>query len=217
MTVCTLKKDGVDFKAFGSFARRIKACTRCELGCDKFCDVPYYRKKPKALFIAEAPNLERDVAGATLTGKCKPMFEKALEILGITRDDVWITNAIKCTSRHVKEGNAELCKPYLIEELYMVDCPIVIPMGRVAVASLLDAQTPLNADPIRSENFTFYPVMHPCSLLYRPDLEDAYYKSFSKIRPQLYSTSLPNFTPLWENKKSPFKLPVHLEEPYHPD
>lgn len=141
----------------------------------------------RVLFIAEAPGrrgaaitgvpLTRDAAGAR--------FEALLAHAGIARSDVFVTNAVLCNpldahGRNRRPSASEIarCRPFLTRTLDVVDAPLVVALGRVALDALgtvephgLDLRRDV-ASPCSWRGRTLIALYHPGrqALLHRADV-----------------------------------------------
>jgi uracil-DNA glycosylase family 4 len=97
------------------------------------------------LFVAEAPGrLGGDRTGVPLTSDHSGRnFSRLLAGAGIAREEVFVTNAALCNPRDVHGRNAtptatEIanCRPLLEETLAVIHAPLIVALGRVALAAL---------------------------------------------------------------------------------
>jgi uracil-DNA glycosylase family 4 len=99
----------------------------------------------RAIFVAEAPGrLGAALTGVPLTGdESGRRFERFLALAGLSRSDVFVTNAVLCNpldahgrNRTPSPGEIARCRPYLERTLDAVRAPVVVALGRVALESL---------------------------------------------------------------------------------
>jgi len=125
-------------------------CTRCYLSPDRSdnCNVVVGRGKPSQIvFIGEAPGGGEDLEGKPFVGRCGKLLDKMLSEAKIDREDVYITNVVKCrptASRGEKVVNRpptpkeiQTCKTWLYRELKLLQPRIIVTLGRVATQLLL--------------------------------------------------------------------------------
>ena len=100
---------------------------------------------PRVLFIAEAPGRQgADRTRIPFSGDASGRtFDKLLEVAGLTREDIFITNAVLCSPRSDSGANraptqAEVknCIPFLARTILLLDAPIVVAIGGTALAAL---------------------------------------------------------------------------------
>lgn len=92
------------------------------------------------MFIGEAPGAEEDKTGRPFVGKAGQLLEKMIEAMGLKREDVYICNVLKTRP----PGNAtptgreaELCKPYLIDQIRIVKPEAIVTLGLPATKTVL--------------------------------------------------------------------------------
>ncbi len=122
-------------------------------------------------FIAEAPGREEDLAGKPFVGASGTLFERMLAAIGINRDDVYITHAVKCRPLHNRNPKPEefaACEVFLSAQLAHVQPKVICMLGKVVAQSLLKTDAPLAE--LRQGQFSYrgIPVLvidHPSYLL----------------------------------------------------
>jgi DNA polymerase len=143
------------------------------------------RVDARVMFIGEQPGDSEDLAGRPFVGPAGRLLDDALELAGIARTDVYVTNAVKhfkYTQRgkrriHDKPTRYEIeaCRPWLDSELELVEPEIVVLLGATAAQSLLGSAfrvTKVRGQVLETElaKYTFATV-HPSSVLRAPDDE----------------------------------------------
>ena len=96
-------------------------------------------------FVAEAPGRDEDLYGEPFKGDTGKFFEnELLSLAGLSRNEVYITNACKCRPIDAKGDNRRpcaqeyaACKPILLKELEIVDPKLVVLLGAIPLKSLL--------------------------------------------------------------------------------
>jgi len=124
--------------------------------------------------------------GIPFTKGSGDFLDQCLESIGLTRKDVFITNVVKCHppgNRPSKKEEIENCRPYLEQELSIIQPKLVVTLGRDAlewfkpVKSVMDESGKVH----RTLLYTLYSLPHPVVVLRRPELRDRYMKMFSRI------------------------------------
>ena len=90
------------------------ACKKCRL-CEtrKNVVIGVGNREAKEMFIGEGPGADEDEQGIPFVGKAGKLMDKALQGLGINRDDIYIANIVKCRppqNRNPEKDEAEICK-----------------------------------------------------------------------------------------------------------
>jgi len=124
-----------------SIRSQVISCTKCSLSNTRTNAVPG-KGNPKAeiLFIGEAPGRNEDIKGEPFVGLAGKMLSEALESSGLSRDDVYITNVVKCrppNNRIPSQEEKDACSQYLAKELEIIKPKITCIMGNTAYGSLL--------------------------------------------------------------------------------
>ena len=165
-------------------AGEINACRRCTLWKPATQGVPGEGKSPSNLMlIGEAPGDSEDLKGHPFVGPAGAMLDRALEDAGMSRQSIYLTNAVKHFKfeprgkrrLHVKPSATEIeaCHWWLEEELRLVSPKLVIALGATAARALLGrvvtiAQT--RGTPIRLNDRTnLWVTIHPSFLLRIPE------------------------------------------------
>lgn len=148
------------------------------------------------MFIGEAPGHDEDIQGKPFVGRSgKLLMRLVKEIMGYEREDIYITNIVKC--RPPENRNPELqevnaCLPYLVEQIKMVNPKIIVLLGAVAIEYLLNKTgiTTNRGNFFKYDGFTVVPTFHPSYLLRFPEQEKYFIQDMIKIKNFLVSCTL---------------------------
>ena len=146
------------------------------------------RKAARLMFVGEQPGDREDRAGAPFAGPAGRELDRALEEVGIDRADAYVTNVVKHFAfeergkrrlhRTPKRFEIEACKPWLEEELRVVDPEAVVLLGATAGKALLGPSfrvTRSRGQPIESDLARLVTAtVHPSAILRAPDDEARY-------------------------------------------
>jgi DNA polymerase len=142
------------------------------------------RAEAEVVFVGEQPGDKEDLAGHPFVGPAGRVFDEALDEVGIDRDRVYVTNAVKhfkWKARgkrriHDKPNAAELaaCRPWLDAELAAVQPQVLVLLGATAAQALLGRSFRVTAERGRVlEDTAIAPAVvatvHPSSILRAPD------------------------------------------------
>jgi DNA polymerase len=139
----------------------------------------------KVMFVGEQPGDQEDLQGRPFVGPAGRVLDKALEIAGIDRSDVYVTNAVKHFKWeprgkrriHKKPRQLEIaaCRPWLEAEIAVTKPEVVVCLGATAAQSLLGPKfkvTERRGEVIPSTLAPFLvATVHPSSILRAPDEE----------------------------------------------
>ncbi len=154
-------------------------CQRCELGATRTHAV-ISRGNPaaKIMIIGEGPGENEDLSGQPFVGKAGQLLDKILASVRLTEDDVFICNIVKCRppdNRKPSRDEMNACRPYLMEQIRLVDPRIVILAGASAIEGLFNEKS-VGITKIRGqwrewEGRDCMPMFHPSYLLRNPSKE----------------------------------------------
>ena len=143
------------------------------------------------LFIAEGPGRNEDRDGIPFTGQSGQVFDRLLGEIGMTREDVYITNIVKCHppgNRDPLEEEKAACMPYLKYETYLLKPKIIVCLGRVAAQRLIDPDyriTRQHGTWVERKGCFLTATYHPSALLRDPSKLEAGKRDFQIIREKL--------------------------------
>ncbi len=156
--------------------KNIISCTRCELSKTRTNAVPGMGNiATGVVFIGEAPGRNEDLQGAPFVGAAGKILSEALEYAGFTRDDVYITNAVKCrppNNRRPNKQELESCSTYLQSELVNIQPKIICVLGNTAFGSLLGGNeiTKNRGKVIKRNGNLYFVTLHPAAIIYNQRL-----------------------------------------------
>jgi DNA polymerase len=93
---------------------------------------------PLVIFVGEAPGATEDKMGIPFVGRAGKFFDELLASIDLSRDDVYVTNTVKYRPRNDGRnrpptfGEVAKSKEYLDRELALLDCNVIVPLGRHA-------------------------------------------------------------------------------------
>ena len=155
---------------------RVVSCTNCSLSKSRTNAVPgngnYHSD---VIFVGEAPGRNEDLQGKPFVGTAGQILSEALEYAGFTRDQVYITNVVKCRPPNNRQPITEertACRPYLSEELEIIKPKIICILGNTAYSSLLGGSeiTKNRGKIIKSNDRLYFVTVHPAAVIYNPGL-----------------------------------------------
>jgi uracil-DNA glycosylase len=154
-------------------------CQRCDLGATRtHAVVSRGNPQAKIMIIGEGPGENEDLTGKPFVGKAGQLLDRVLASVGLTEDDVFICNIVKCRppgNRKPTKAEMNACRPYLLEQIRLVDPPIIIMAGASAIEGLLIEKavkiTQIRGEWREWEGRQCLPVFHPSYLLRNPSKE----------------------------------------------
>ena len=164
-------------------------CTKCELSETRTNSVPGKGNfKSDVIFVGEAPGKNEDMKGEPFIGVAGNKLSTALESAGISRNEVYITNIVKCRppkNRDPLPTEVKECEPYLLHQINLIKPKLIVALGRVAGMTLLNVDNSLKSmrGQIHDYNGTKLIVTyHPAALLRNPNWKPEAWKDFKWIR-----------------------------------
>ena len=111
-------------------------CKRCELGQTRShivfgCGNPHAR----VMFVGEGPGRNEDLKGEPFVGAAGHRLDALLSVAGLTREEVYIANVVKCRppgNRNPKPEEIEACSPFLREQIRSVWPDVIVCLGNFA-------------------------------------------------------------------------------------
>jgi DNA polymerase len=126
---------------------QVAQCTQCDL-CKTRSQTVFGSGNKNAdwMIIGEAPGQSEDQQGLPFVGKAGQLLTEMLRAIDLDREQVFITNVVKCRppdNREPKAIEVETCKPYLLRQLVLIKPKIILALGRVAAQALLITDEPI--------------------------------------------------------------------------
>jgi uracil-DNA glycosylase family 4 len=169
-----------------------KQCTACRLHRGR-TQVVFGVGNPQAelMFVGEAPGRDEDLQGEPFVGRAGQLLTRIIEAMGMKRQDVYITNVIKCrppNNRNPEEDEISRCEPYLIRQIALVKPRLIVALGTFAAQTLLKTKLPISQ--LRGRFHTYQgvrvmPTLHPAFLLRNPDRKRAVWEDMQAVQREL--------------------------------
>jgi len=147
-------------------------CTKCRLAGGR-TQVVFGVGHPTAdlMFIGEAPGFHEDKQGEPFVGAAGQLLTTLLGNIGLTRDEVYIANVLKCRppgNRDPMPDEIEECKPWLKEQIDLIDPHVIATLGNFSTQLLLGKK--LGITKVRGQRFDWrgrvlIPTFHPAAIL----------------------------------------------------
>lgn len=165
----------------------VRGCTRCPLHRTRNQAVPGEGPlDAPIIFVGEGPGAQEDKQGRPFVGPSGHLLEQLLEEIGLTRDDTFITNVVKCrppNNRDPEPDEIEACKPYLARQLRLVDPALIVTLGRFAMERWLPHAriSRVHGTPHRFGKRLIVPMFHPAAALRNSQWEVALHADFAQL------------------------------------
>lgn len=138
------------------------------------------------VFIGEAPGRSEDEQGRPFVGAAGKLLAEALAGIGWTRDDVYITNIVKCRPPENRDPTPEEVSEHraiLEQELAIIRPKVIVLLGRHALHWFLpDLQiSKARGTAKRYVGQVYYPTYHPAAALYNGSLKETFINDIHKL------------------------------------
>ena len=174
-------------------AKETSVCTICELHHSRKNAVPG-EGPPDAeiLFIGEGPGFHENEQGRPFVGAAGRFLEELLEGVGMSREQVYITNVVKCRppgNRDPRPNEIEACTHnYLERQIQAINPKVIVTLGRFSMALYLPNAkiSEVHGQPMRAKGRLVVPMYHPAAALHQGSLRPIVESDFAKL-PELIS------------------------------
>jgi len=117
-------------------------CTRCVLHKQGRKQIVFGVGNPKAelMFVGEGPGADEDQQGEPFVGRAGQLLNNMIKAMGITREQVYIANIVKCRppgNRTPEREECDTCSPFLMRQIAVIKPKVVVALGAVAAKTLL--------------------------------------------------------------------------------
>jgi DNA polymerase len=176
----------------------VAGCTKCPLHKERTLTVPGQgHLHPEIMFVGEGPGAEEDRTGQAFVGAAGQLLTRMIEAMGLTRDDVFIANIVKCRppgNRPPAPDEMSACLPYLREQIAVLKPRIIVALGATAMRGLLNVETPIGK--LRGEwqkfaDIELMPTFHPAYLLRNPAAKREVWEDLKAVLKRLGRTPPP--------------------------
>jgi uracil-DNA glycosylase len=186
--------------ALEAYAAETSACTRCRLAEGR-TQVVFGAGNPDAdlMFVGEAPGFHEDQQGVPFVGQAGKLLDSLLAGIGLTREDVFIANVLKCRppgNRDPAPDEIEACERHLFRQIELIEPTVVATLGNFATKLLSGKQTGITRvhgqeqeTHVGGRQVLLYPLYHPAAALYTPAMLNVLQEDFRRL-PELMGRSL---------------------------
>ncbi len=168
----------------------IGECVRCKLCTLGRKQIVFGVGNPNAdlMFVGEAPGRDEDIQGVPFVGRSGQKLTQIIEAIGLTREEVYIANVIKCRppeNRNPEPDEVEQCEPFLFRQIDIIKPKVIVTLGTFAAKSLLRSTEPISR--LRGRVFEYrgaklVPTFHPAFLLRNPSCRREVWEDMKKVR-----------------------------------
>ncbi len=171
-------------------AKQVAVCERCVLHHSRKKAVPGEGPNQcEIMLVGEGPGFYENEQGRPFVGAAGKFLDELLGQAGLKREDVWITNVVKCRppgNRDPMPEEVEACNEYLQRQIQAVNPSIIITLGRHSMAKYMPGAkiTAVHGQMRRVGDRYVIAMFHPAAALHQASLKPAVLADFAKL-PQL--------------------------------
>ncbi len=179
--------------ALEGIAAEVRVCTKCRLHQTRTKAVPGEGDpETEVIFVGEGPGFNEDREGRPFIGRAGDLLVKLLGSIGWRRDDVFITNVVKCRppdNRDPQPDEIAACAPFLRRQLEVLDPAVVVTLGRFSMATFMPGArisqahgTVRPVDPATGAGSALvFAMYHPAAALRTPAIERESYADIAAV------------------------------------
>ena len=124
---------------------------RCGLTCGLLSNPVFGEGDVAAdlMFIGEAPGAEEDAQGRPFVGRSGKLLDLGIHKTGLTRDQVYITNIVKCrppNNRNPSDEEIDECLPMLLSQIEFIQPKLIVLLGKVAASVIIGAEVKITKE-----------------------------------------------------------------------
>jgi uracil-DNA glycosylase family 4 len=190
---------------------KVLVCMLCRLSETRHVAVPGEGPvNAKIMFIGEGPGRQEDLEGRPFVGRAGKFLDECLKSIGLEREQVFITNIVKCRptekarswvkDRRPAVDEIEACKPYLDKQIELLKPEVICTLGETAKSQIFkrfgleeDTIGHVHGRLFLAGNLRIAPLYHPAAALYDNSLRQIIMIDFQSLREVLSQRKLTNF------------------------
>jgi uracil-DNA glycosylase family 4 len=173
-----------------TIAARVRVCTQCELHRMRTNAVPGHgNPDAEVMFIGEGPGWHEDRQGLPFVGAAGQFLNEMLQSIGLSRDEVFITNIVKCRppgNRDPLPDEIAACSAYLDAQIAAIKPKVIVTLGRFSMARWFPNEriSRIHGQPRRFGDVVVVPMYHPAAALHQSSLRATIEADMAKL-PQI--------------------------------
>lgn len=170
-----------------AIANRVRACQLCALADTRKNAVPGVGS-PDAdiMLIGEGPGYHENEQGLPFVGAAGKLLDELLAGIGLNREDVYITNVIKCRppgNRDPQPEEIDACRAYVDGQIALIDPRVIVTLGRFSMARWFPGAriSAIHGQPKRIGARMVVPMFHPAAALHQPKYRPLLHQDFKQL------------------------------------
>ncbi len=180
-------------KELKELEEKAKNCCACRL-CKTRKNVVFGEGDPQTnlMFVGEAPGEQEDIQGRPFVGRAGQLLNRFLNLYGVSRERVYITNVVKCrppNNRNPEIDEIKSCYPFLERQIELIEPKVILCLGAFAARTILNLpeKTPISRIrgkehkvEVKGKEVIVIPTFHPAYLLRNRKGEPEFQKDLEK-------------------------------------
>ncbi len=168
-------------------AEAVAVCKKCDLSYSREKGVPGEGPADAdIMFIGEGPGFHENMQGRPFVGAAGDLFVELLDAIGMKREQVFITNVVKCRppgNRDPQPEELAACNPYLEKQIQIINPKVIVTLGRFSMARFIPQAkiSEIHGQPVKMKGMLIVPFFHPAAALHRPSLRPTMEADFAKL------------------------------------
>ena len=190
-------EDILRIKEMARLTEIVKKCRKCRLHKTRINAVPGEGPTDtKIVICGQAPGRREDEEGRPFVGAAGKFLNKLLDSIELKRERAFITSPVKCfppKNRPPKPDELRTCKPYLEEQIRIVNPKIIIALGNTALQTLLECKltvSQLHGESQQLDGIIVFPSFHPAAAMRFPKIKVLMEKDFKRLKILLNKSGL---------------------------
>ena len=157
----------------------------------------------RVMLVGEAPGEQETLQGRPFVGKAGKNLNEFLELAGLERGELYVTNAVKfrptkrsaagrTVNRPPTREEVSLFLPWLRREIELVAPEVIVTLGNVPLRALTGLKAVIgdvHGTLQEADGLRLYPMYHPASLIYNPGLREVYAEDIRRLSAHLNQTN----------------------------
>ncbi|MGE5552607.1 MAG: uracil-DNA glycosylase [Betaproteobacteria bacterium] len=175
-----------------ALAQAIENCHGCRLRMGATRVVPGEgNPQARLMLVGEGPGQQEDLTGRPFVGAAGQLLERMLAAIGLSREDTYIANVVKCRppgNRVPADDEAAACLPYVLTQIQLVNPEVVLLLGATATRALVGkslAITKVRGQWFERDGRLYLPTYHPAALLRDPSKKREAWEDLKQVRDYL--------------------------------
>ncbi len=164
-------------------------CKKCKL-CINRTNIVFGvgNESADVMMIGEGPGADEDKQGIPFVGKAGQLMNKAFEGLEINRENLYISNIVKCrppSNRVPEDDESRACLDYLRNQVILVNPKIIVLLGSTALKNILGNEygiTSARGKWVEKKGIYYMPTWHPAALLRDETKKIDFWKDLNEVK-----------------------------------